>query len=342
MSIVAEIFREYLSFEEEVGPEDARVVRGVQVLIRGIVVETRQIHDRAEPVVRHLGGALRVAELRVVLGVQRVGQLAFVAPLVGSGRVGPASDGKRPVLFGLGEAAGAKEPESVVQDWAAGRALVHRGDLVDRLIGGVRCQRSPAIVVERRAKRAAECVAAGFRDHVHDAAAEAAVLSGDRPGRDFRFLDRVFDEQIQRLAAQVLVHDDAVDQVLAFERHPAGHHDVAARTVAGDAWREEHGIVQGASDWQTLERFLLEIAGNRGRRHNVRRLSGHRDRLGHGRERKADVQRQRFSHGQRRRSFQRLKTLKLERHRVIARRQKRNDVVAVGGRCGRARALEYR
>ena len=100
------------------------------------------------------------------------------------------------------------------------------------------------------------------------------------------------------------------------------------RTVAGDAWREEHGIVQPASDRQTLEHSFLKLLAMVAV-YDVRRLSGHRHRLGHGRDRQADIQRQRFSHGQRRRSFQGLKTLKLERHRVIACRQKRNDVVAV-------------
>ena len=76
-----------LTLEEEVLGEDARVIGRVQILIRRIVIEARHIHDGAEPVVRHLRGPLRVPELGVVLGVQRVSDLAFVASLVRTGWV---------------------------------------------------------------------------------------------------------------------------------------------------------------------------------------------------------------------------------------------------------------
>src|SRR4030095_14985164 len=97
-----------------------------------------------------------------------------------AGGVVEAGDGERPVFLWLGKSAGAEEPDLVVENGSADRALVHRRDLVHGLIGGIRRQRSPAVVIERRAKRSTEGVSTRFRDHVHDPAAEAAVLGGNR------------------------------------------------------------------------------------------------------------------------------------------------------------------
>src|SRR5439155_21437077 len=107
---------------------------------------------------------------------------------------------------------------------------------------------------------------------VDDTAAEAAVLGGDRAGRDFRFLNGILDEEVQGLAAQVLVHDDTVDEVLALEGEPTGHHDVAARTVARYPGSQEHGVIQRATDREPLERLFLEVARNRGGRNDLGRL----------------------------------------------------------------------
>ena len=90
-------------------------------------------------------------------------------------------------------------------------------------------------LLKRDAHRSAEVVAARFRDRVDHAALEASVFGRDTSGRDLVFLDGVFDVDVPRLRAQVLVDDDAVDEkeVLVGER--ARDHDVAARPVVGDA-----------------------------------------------------------------------------------------------------------
>src|SRR5439155_1465070 len=231
------------------------------------------------------------------------------------------------------------EPDLVVPEWTAKGAFVNGRDFVDRLIGRKWGQRTPAVIVERRSKRTAEDVAARLGDHVDDTAAEPAVFRGDGARRDFRLLDRILDEQVERLAAQVLVHDHAVDEVLAFERQRPSHHDVAAWAVTGDARRQQHRVVQRASNRQQFELILLEVAGDRGGQDDVGRLAGDRDVFGDGGDSQRHVQRLRFGHLHTDRLLDGPESLELEGHLIIARRQEWNDVIAIRRRSHRAEAL---
>ena len=80
----------------------------------------------------------------------------------------------------------------------------------------------PLRIVERVADGAAELVAARLRDRGDHAAGEAAELGRDAAGEDGRLLDGVLDVEGVRLAAEVLVHDGAVDEIEVVVRHGAG------------------------------------------------------------------------------------------------------------------------
>ena len=164
------------------------------------------------------------------------------------------------------EPARGEEPQAILLHGAAEHELVRRHDLVDlRVVGeAVRVrdlravqrrhrvarlrrrtrggcgvvavagdERAPVVVEQRLAERAAEQVAAGLRDDVDEAAAEAAELGRHAVGRDGRLLNRVLDVDVERLAAQVLVHGHAVHQIQRLERHRAGDGVGARRARTG-------------------------------------------------------------------------------------------------------------
>ncbi len=121
-------------------------------------------------------------------------------------------------------ARGDEEPQAVGQDPSPEGGLEDLVDVVQLLLAGVALHGrpgDPVFVLEVDPERAVELVAALLGDRVDHAAGETPVLGRHRAGLDGRFLDRVLDEQGERLAAQVLVDDDAVDQVEVLERHGA-------------------------------------------------------------------------------------------------------------------------
>jgi len=68
----------------------------------------------------------------------------------------------------------------------------------------------PRVIVERRAERTRKRIAADFVIMFTTPPPKRPYSAEMAPVDTFRLLDRVLDEEIQRLPAQVLVHDDAV------------------------------------------------------------------------------------------------------------------------------------
>ena len=138
---------------------------------------------------------------------------------------------------------------------------------IDRSSNGVSVRQLSLISVSRNEPR--EAVAARLGDDVDDAAAEAAVFGGDAGGGHRRFLDRVLDVEVVGLAAQVLVHGDAVDQEQVVERHRAGDRVGAVRPAGMHRRREQQVGVDVAVGRQGGDQVLLEVGGD------LRRLRQH-------------------------------------------------------------------
>src|SRR5262249_29491674 len=148
---------------------------------------------------------LGVGPLEGVLRIQGPGQLALVALLVAD--VVPVQVGGERRLRGGGAApaSGSEEPELVLEDGPAEGGFVGGDDLVRALVVRIRGEVHPVVVLERGAERAAEVVAAGLRDRVHDAPLEAPELRGHGRGRDRGLLEGVLDEELLGLPADVVV-----------------------------------------------------------------------------------------------------------------------------------------
>ncbi len=192
------------------------------------------------------------ADDAVVLG-DRPGQLALVALVVIAVGVGDQGVVGLPVLGELGVAGGEEEPQRVLEDVAAEGGLVDRADVVQP----VRRQfvaPHPLVVGEVGAERAGELVAARFGQHVDHAALEAAVLGRHARGRGRGLEDGVLDVDRQRLAADVLVDHDAVDQPQVLVRLGARDGDAVDAGVV-DAGNHQRRGVDGPVDRQ----LLLEV-----------------------------------------------------------------------------------
>ena len=151
----------------------------------------------------------------------------------------------------IDDAAGAEEPHAIAGDRSAGGELVGRHDVVD--LGIVRYGVSSRHVIgEGGAERSAEAVAARLgeafttppenRPYSAETAPLVTVVSWIASSMNSG----------TRLAAEVLVHDDAVDHEQVLERHRAGDGDglgrgvlaVGARAGVGDAGREQRRGVE--------------------------------------------------------------------------------------------------
>ena len=188
-------------------------------------------------------------------------------------------------------------------------------------------------------------VAARLGDGVDDAAAKAAVLGGDGGGGGRRLLDGVLDEQVEGRGADVVV----TTTPLTMNRFS---YDMAPRRSswrpgAGgrDARGEQGRAAQVARHRQLLDRappcrswppgrLLAEVA--------AAACPGHDDALAHPRDDRAVFERSRLrgrhAHG----LLHRPEAGQLEGDGVVARRQERDDVVAVPRSRRGLRALEGR
>src|SRR6185436_9328808 len=108
--------------------------------------------------------------------------------------------------------AGAKEPQTVANDASAEGCLVGLVDRVGIVEGLQRTLLGPVVVLQRIAERAAEFVTTRLGDGVDDATGEPAVLGRDAGRLNRGLLDRILDEEVVRLATEVLVDDRAVDE----------------------------------------------------------------------------------------------------------------------------------
>ena len=235
-----------LRLHEEVARDDAVVVPGPLLLGKLAVVDAGLVVvlQGGEGVVGvGVVDADHVAGERVVRE-RRERQLAFVALLVvpevvvehrRAVRAGRGLGGDA----GGGAAIGAEEPDVVFPERAAEGGLV-RGQNVLRRRFLRRADRGPRGVREAGPEGAGEDVAAGLRDGVDDAAREAPEFRGDGGRRRRRLLDRVLDEEVDRRAADVVVHDDAVHGEEVVERLRARDRDGAVRAVLVDTSSPPH------------------------------------------------------------------------------------------------------
>ena len=123
--------------------------------------------------------------------------------------------------------AGCEEPQPIPDHAAAKRSLVLVIEVVEV------CDLGGEVGFLRPAR-----IAAGLRDRADDAACEPPELRRNAAGQHGRLLNRVFDVQRIRLAAQVLVHHHAVDQEDAVERMRTRDRDLAVRAGVSDAGRQ--------------------------------------------------------------------------------------------------------
>ena len=200
---------------------------------------------------------------------------------------------------------------------------------------------APVVVVERVAERAAEAVAARLGDHVHHPAAEAAVLGRDAVGCDHCLLHRIFDVEVVGLAAEVLVHVDAVDEVQRLERHRAGDRVAAVRPRRVHGRRFQNHGVDIARRRQRRHQLLLEVGGHFRRvRHEFAGARPHVDGLAQRCRAEGRIERERLTERHSRRFLLPLESAELEVDAVRARRDARDDVIAVLGGHHGERALQ--
>ena len=201
--------------------------------------------------------------------------------------------------------------------------------------------RAPVVVEERVAERTAEPVAAGLGHDVDDAAAEAAVLGRNAIGRDHRFLDGVLDVKVVGLAAQVLVHVDAVDEVERFKGHRAGNRIAAIRPGWVNTWRLQHHGVDVSCRRQRRHQFLLEVRGDGGcMREDLAVAGPHIDGFSERGRSERGVEGERLAERDGGGLLLTLEAAELERNRISAWRHARDRVVAVVGRDHSERALK--
>ena len=265
------------TFEKEVVRDDAVVVDRLEVDRIGAAAELGQI-------VRG-GGEERVVRDRVVLQVRErdvvireglAGQLPFIA-LVGSGGVdvvgesaGPRNDAEAGRRIGLRLAAGAEEPQLVLDDETAeGRRVELVVEVADeRVVGDLkRRARGPARAGDLIAQRSAEFVAARLRDRVDHAAGETAVLRRDRARENRRLLDRVFDVQRKLLRPDFLGDDDAVDHHGVVVTRAARDRELSARRRVGVDARSQRRRVdrRAVLDRERFHRLAGDVGRHRRR-----------------------------------------------------------------------------
>ncbi len=217
------------------------------------------------------------------------GQFAFPALLID--RVLERSDGRGAEGIGAGgsrlgrvdadgrSAAGltarAEEPHAVFHDEAAERSFVDADHLVGVRGRLDRRERDPVGVADAVTERAGELVAARFGQRADHTAAEPAVFRRDRAGENGGLLNRVFNEEIVRLTAQVLIDRDAVDEEQVVVRGRTGNREVVARAVVVDSGREGDGVGDVAAHRQQRDLLVGEVARHLRRLEN--RGSGGRD-----------------------------------------------------------------
>ncbi len=143
-------------------------------------------------------------------------------------------------------------------------------------------------------------------------------------------MQRVLDDQVLRLAAQVLVHRHAVHHVEVFERHRASDREAAARSSGMHRrGHQHHGAVITLRRQRGHER-LLEVGGDlAGLRQDVGRAANDLHRFGHAGDAHFDRQRKVLRRREADGSLDTLESGQLEHEAICARGQQREDVVAV-------------
>ena len=257
--------------------------------------------------------------------------------VAGAGETGfGLSDGARVCISSRGE-----EPQLVAPNPPAERGLEGRVDRV-LLFDRKRRRLRPALVSEGGAEAPLELVAARFGQHVDNAAGEVSILGRDAAGEDGRLLDRLFNVEILRLSAQVLVDDHAVDQVQAVVRHRAGDDEVVARPPGVDARSEQRHRLIAPAGRKLIDEILVDVHADRGcldrRRHVL--VCGDDDLPLHRGELEIDVDRVRHIRREREVLLVGLHPAHREGDRVLPGREERDQISPVRIRHGRARTLK--
>ena len=171
-----------------------------------------------------------------------------------------------------------EEPERVLHDRPSDRVLVRRHDFVQ--LGFVeRRHGTPVVVVDPEPIRAAELVATRLGDRIHQTAAEPPVLRRDPGGRDRRLLNRILDEEGDRLPAQVLGDRHAVQQEHAVVCHRPGDRErpiTAARATGTgrlDVGGHAEGSVQAPVARERRHQRLLHVGAGLHRPEEASRVS---------------------------------------------------------------------
>src|SRR5205085_2496579 len=145
-----------------------------------------------------------------------------------------------------------------------------------------------------------------------------------------------------RLSANVLIHHHAVDQIKIVERLRAVNDELIVWAGIGHAWGEQHASLNGAIDWQRLDRFRIEVRRDLRGLENRWRGSGHGDRLTHPADSELGIDSRRLCEFQRGSLRGLLHPFQLEAYGVWAGRKGGKVVIAVSAGDGRACALQIR